>query len=56
MTRYIRRARWKLISGALILPAFFLQCDKAALNLQRGFFQGLGNQGAAIVAEFVPQT
>ncbi len=25
------------------LPAFLLKCDKAFLNLQRGFFQGLGD-------------
>lgn len=55
MTRLFRRARWRLILGTAILPAFLLQCDKAALNLQRGFFQGLGNQGAAIIADFIPQ-
>lgn len=25
-----------------LLPAFVMRCDKAALNFQRGFFEGLG--------------
>ncbi len=32
-----------LVAMSGFLPAFFLKCDKAALNLQRGFFQGLGD-------------
>jgi hypothetical protein len=31
-----------LIAVAGVLPAFIMRCDKAALNFQRGFFQGLG--------------
>lgn len=41
----MRLNRKKLLSLVLlcgVLPAFFLQCDKAALNFQRGFWQGLG--------------
>ncbi len=39
---------WRIKLLALALSGstlgFLLQCDKAALNLQRGFFQGLGFQ------------
>ena len=42
--RFSRSFRWMLLVGMSgFLPAFFLKCDKAALNLQRGFFQGLGD-------------
>lgn len=38
--------RWRSKFAALALAGSvltaFLQCDKALLNLQRGFFQGLG--------------
>lgn len=43
MNRRTRLVRWLavgLASGAL--PAFILNCDKAALNFQRGLLQGLG--------------
>ncbi len=40
--------RWRTKFVALLLAGsaltVFLQCDKALLNLQRGFFQGLGFQ------------
>ena len=42
----MRKFRVKLMAlvlAAAVAPAFFLQCDKAALNLQRGFWQGLGD-------------
>jgi len=41
----MRRYRKKfigLVFACGLLPAFFLQCDKAGLNIQRGFWQGLG--------------
>ena len=42
--RFSRSFRWMLlVAMSGFLPAFFLKCDKAALNLQRGFFQGLGD-------------
>ena len=48
MTRHHRFARWlMLVCSAALLPAFILRCDKAALNLQRGFFDGLGFNIAA---------
>ena len=54
MFRFRRCTRWLvLVSSAAILPAFLLQCDKAALNLQRGFYTGLGNQFAAMVADAI---
>lgn len=37
-----RVRRFLLIGVAGILPAFVMRCDKAALNLQEGFFEGLG--------------
>jgi hypothetical protein len=33
-----------------LLPAFFLSCNKAALNLERGFWQGLGYNVSVLVA------
>ena len=33
-----------LLSVAGVMPAFLMRCDKAALNVQRGFFFGLGEQ------------
>ena len=50
--------RWLLMVAATgVLPAFVMRCDKAALNFQRGLFEGLGmsvsdvlvNQGLMIV-------
>lgn len=50
MRRQKRFARWLILVGsAAVLPAFFLRCDKASLNLQRGFFWGLGEAIAAQV-------
>ncbi len=41
--RSSRVVRWLILASMCgFLPAFILQCDKAALNLQRGFFYGLG--------------
>jgi hypothetical protein len=48
MRRY-RRKLLCLILACGMLPAFFLSCNKAALNLQRGFWQGLG----ADISEFL---
>ena len=50
----MRRYRRKLACLALVCalaPAWFLSCNKAALNLQRGFWQGLGFQISDIVAQ-----
>ena len=42
--RHRTKMWWLLLAGMSgMLPAFILRCDKAALNLQRGFFQGLGD-------------
>lgn len=49
-----RRTRWIgrlfLICSAGILPGFVMRCDKAALNFQRGLFEGLGYDVASLVA------
>ena len=34
--------RFVLVVVAGVLPAFIMRCDKAALNFQRGLYQGLG--------------
>lgn len=31
-----------LFTASAMLPGFVMRCDKAALNFQRGFFEGLG--------------
>jgi len=42
-----RFVRWMMIVGASgLMPAFIMRCDKAALNLQRGFLWGAGMQTA----------
>ncbi|MEK7731426.1 MAG: hypothetical protein AAB363_06170 [Planctomycetota bacterium] len=42
-TRFERAVRWVfIVAAAGVAPAFVMRCDKAALNVQRGFFQGLG--------------
>jgi len=47
--------RWLVVvASAGILPAFILRCDKAALNFQRGLFEGLGEEVAVWVLEQVP--
>ncbi len=50
--RFSRSFRWLLLvamSGCL--PAFVLKCDKAALNLQRGFWQGLGDSFSDLLVD-----
>ena len=47
-----RIARWLMIVVASgVLPAFILQCDKAALNFQRGLMQGLGEEAADLIMQ-----
>ena len=54
MNRGASWLRWLMIVGvAGFLPAFILNCDKAALNLQRGFLLGLGEDVAGLVMEQV---
>ena len=50
MRRYYFKLMALLALGAA-LPAFFLKCDKAALNLQRGFWQGLGDSISDLLAD-----
>lgn len=50
MTRRNRLCRWlMLVSTAGMLPAFLLNCDSAALNFQRGLWQGLGEDAGDIL-------
>jgi len=42
MRRYYYKWAALVMTGATVF-AFLLQCDKAALNLQRGFWYGLGD-------------
>ena len=57
MSRRTRWVRWfTLLSIAGMLPAFVLRCDKAALNFQRGFLQGLGEDAADLVVQFAGNT
>jgi hypothetical protein len=50
----MRRYRKRIVCLFLVcgmLPAFFLKCDKASLNLQRGFWQGLGYNVSALLTQ-----
>jgi len=42
MRKRNRLFRWLVVCAVGVTPAFVMRCDKAALNLQRGFFEGLG--------------
>ena len=50
MRRYYYKLMALLLAGSL-LPTFFLQCDKAALNFQRGFWQGLGDSVSDLLTD-----
>lgn len=53
MSRSARLVRWFMVVCTVgVLPAFILRCDKAALNFQRAFFQGLGEDAADAVLTF----
>ena len=50
--RFSRSFRWLLlVAMSGFLPAFLLKCDKAALNLQRGFWQGLGDSFSDLLVD-----
>ncbi len=52
MCRSLRFRRWLVLVAACgVLPAFFLRCDKAALNFQRGLFQGLGEDVGSLLLD-----
>lgn len=38
-----------VLSAAGVMPAFVMRCDKAALNVQRGVFLGLGQQVSEVM-------
>ena len=44
--------RWLLMVAATgVLPAFVMRCDKAALNFQRGLFEGLGMNASDMLVD-----
>ena len=50
--RFSRVMRWTILVGMSgFLPVFLLRCDKAFLNLQRGFFQGLGDSFSDLLVD-----
>jgi hypothetical protein len=49
--RPLRRTLTWLALAVGLLPAYVLQCDKAALNFQRGFWYGLGLNASDSVAD-----
>jgi hypothetical protein len=49
-----RWVRWVLLSGTVVLPSFVLNCDKAALNLQRSFYQSIGAELGSELVGFLP--
>ena len=52
--RTVRALKVLMIVGASgTMPGFILRCDKAALNLQRTFYEGLGDNLADLVVEQV---
>jgi hypothetical protein len=54
MKRTLRLFRWLLIvSVSGVLPTAIMRCDKAALNFQRGFYEGLGENVSALVSSQV---
>jgi len=55
MNRRGRIVRWLVIVGMSgILPAVVMRCDKAALNFQRAFFEGLGEQTSELLINQFP--
>ena len=55
MNRRSRVVRWLVILGMSgIMPAFIMRCDKAALNFQRGLFEGLGMSVGDLVIDQIP--
>ncbi len=55
MNRRSRVVRWLMILGMSgIMPAFVMRCDKAAMNFQRGLFEGLGMSVGGLVVDQFP--
>ena len=42
-----------IVAASGVLPAFILQCDKAALNFQRGLMQGLGEDVGTLILDTI---
>jgi hypothetical protein len=55
MNRRKRIVRWLMVAGLPgFMPAFVMRCDKAALNFQRGLFEGLGMSVGDMVINQIP--
>jgi hypothetical protein len=55
MNRRKRIVRWLMVAGLSgFMPAFVMRCDKAALNFQRGLFEGLGMSVGDMVINQIP--
>lgn len=55
MNRHTRLFRWLLVVGSAgVLPAFILNCDKAALLFQRGLLLGLGESVSDLLIPLTP--
>ena len=58
MNRKMCFLKWAMVACTACLPAVVMRCDKAALNVQRGFYQGLGDELSDLVGDqlgaFVP--
>ena len=42
MRKRNRLLRWFVVCAVGVTPGFVMRCDKAALNVQRTFYEGLG--------------
>ncbi len=42
MRKRNRLFRWLVVCAVGVTPGFVMRCDKAALNVQRTFYEGLG--------------
>ena len=51
-SRFERTVRWAFVFAAAgVVPAFVMRCDKAALNFQRSFYEGLGDSISRLLVE-----
>lgn len=52
LSRFERAVRWVfVVAAAGVAPAFVMRCDKAALNFQRGLYEGLGTSLSEALVE-----
>lgn len=51
--RYRRFTAMLVVIATAVTPAFFLRCDRASLQLQRGFWYGLGFNTSGAITDVV---